>query len=96
MEPFGRHYWINSLFPLALVKDGKNYNFYDDPHTLAALKPFIGENVRKQVALGMYSEAAICLGAGTNFKFLQVRRRRGGHTHTHCEKERDELEREVG
>lgn len=63
-RPFFSRYWITSLFPLCLLKDGKNYNFvrstvvdlcltlpprqYDDPATFAALRPFIVRHLEEQ------------------------------------------------
>lgn len=58
---YGR-FFLTSLYPLALVKDGKNYNYYDDRATTNALWPVITESVRQQLAFGADRRVAVCLG----------------------------------
>ncbi|RYC67912.1 MULTISPECIES: uracil-DNA glycosylase family protein [Spirosoma] len=58
---YGR-FFLTSLFPLALTKDGKNYNFYDDRLTTDALWPAITEAVRTQTGFGYDRRVAVCLG----------------------------------
>jgi hypothetical protein len=41
-----------------------NYNFYDDSATMSAVKPFIVSTLRQQIALGLRTDVAICLGTG--------------------------------
>ncbi len=60
-EFYGR-FFLTSLFPLALTKDGKNYNFYDDRVTTEALWSTITETVRTQLAFGGDRRVAVCLG----------------------------------
>lgn len=60
-EFYGR-FFLTSLFPLALTKDGKNYNFYDDRVTTDALWPAITEAVRVQTGFGADRRVAVCLG----------------------------------
>ncbi|MVM32928.1 DUF4918 family protein [Spirosoma sp. HMF4905] len=59
---FYRHFFLTSLFPLALTKAGKNYNFYDDRATTKALWPAITETVRTQTQFGYNRKVAVCLG----------------------------------
>lgn len=59
---FYRQFFLTSLFPLALTKDGKNYNFYDDRLTTETLWPAITETVRIQTGFGYDERVAICLG----------------------------------
>lgn len=61
-QAFYRRFFLTSLFPLALTKVGKNYNFYDDRATTAALWPAIKEAVKTQVAFGADRRVAVCLG----------------------------------
>jgi hypothetical protein len=58
---YGR-FFLTSLFPLALTKDGRNYNFYDDRLTTDALWPVITETVRTQTGFGYNRRVAVCLG----------------------------------
>lgn len=59
---FYGQFFLTSLYPLALVKDGKNYNYYDDRATTAALWPVITETVRQQLQFGADRRVAVCLG----------------------------------
>ncbi|MBD2700825.1 DUF4918 family protein [Spirosoma sp. BT702] len=61
-EAFYERFFLTSLFPLALTKDGKNYNFYDDRATTNALWPAITEAVRTQLSFGANRHVAVCLG----------------------------------
>ncbi|TAE29603.1 MAG: SMUG2 DNA glycosylase family protein [Cytophagales bacterium] len=66
---FYSHFFLTSLYPLALVKNGKNYNFYDDRATTEALWPVITDNVRQQLQFGARRDVAVCLGR-KNEQFL--------------------------
>ena len=60
-EFYGK-FFLTSLFPLALTKDAKNYNFYDDRVTTETLWPAITEAVRTQIRFGADRRVAVCLG----------------------------------
>ena len=60
-EFYGK-FFLTSLFPLALTKEVKNYNFYDDRATTDALWPAITETVRTQTNFGYNRRIAVCLG----------------------------------
>ncbi|AQG79876.1 uracil-DNA glycosylase family protein [Spirosoma montaniterrae] len=73
-EFYGR-FFLTSMFPLALTKDGRNggplnYNFYDDRATTGALWPAITETVRTQTGFGHDRRVAVCLGR-KNETYLQ-------------------------
>jgi hypothetical protein len=68
---FCRDFYITSLSPLGFIKDGKNINYYDDRQLQRAAEPFIVWNIRTQLDFGANREAAICMGEGQNFAFLQ-------------------------
>ncbi len=71
-QDFYGKFFLTSLFPLALTKDAKNYNFYDDRATTDALWPAIAEAVRMQTGFGRNAgprnagpydrRVAVCLG----------------------------------
>ena len=61
-QAFYGNFFLSSLFPLALTKDGKNYNFYDDRATTTALWPFMTDAVRTQTGFGYDRRVAISLG----------------------------------
>jgi len=60
---FYRHFYLGSLYPLVLLRHGKNYNYYDSPALKKALEPDIRVSLQRQVAeLGLARHAAVCLG----------------------------------
>lgn len=61
-DTFYSKYYIGALFPLALVKEGKNYNYYDSSSLQKALKPAIAEAIKKQVDFGANRKFALSLG----------------------------------
>jgi len=63
--------YITSICPLGFVKDGKNYNYYDDPKLYQAVKEMILENLEELLASGVRRDIAFSMGKGTNFKYLQ-------------------------
>ena len=67
---YGR-FFISAASPVGFTKDGKNYNYYDSPKLLAALKPFIIRTFRGQLAFGARRDIAIVLGTGKNFDFVR-------------------------
>jgi len=50
-ETFYRHYYIGAVSPLGFVKNGKNFNYYDDKTFERKLKPFIIKTLIEQIAL---------------------------------------------
>lgn len=75
-EAFYKDIYINSLCPLGFtVIDNKgkekNYNYYDSKELCTTVAPFIIENIRKQIALGCYTDTCFCFGTGQNEKFLK-------------------------
>lgn len=59
---FYRKFYLSALYPLALVRHGKNYNFYDSPGLYAHLKPAIVESLQTQFTFGANEKRVICLG----------------------------------
>ncbi|MCU0354584.1 MAG: DUF4918 family protein [Cytophagales bacterium] len=68
---FYRRFYLGALYPLALVKDGKNFNYYDDPAVYAALKPDILASLRAQSGFGL-SRTAVCLGQKNETYFRKL------------------------
>lgn len=62
--------YITSVCPLGLLKDNKNYNYYDDKQTLSTLRPFIVDSIEKQLNVGYDDEIAMCIGKGKNLAYL--------------------------
>lgn len=64
-------FYITSLSPLGFVRDGINYNYYDDPALARAVRPFITGNIRDQIKIaGSDADKAYCLGEGKNFQYF--------------------------
>lgn len=68
---FYQSFFITAASPIGFTRGGKNYNYYDDPTLTAAVKPFIVRSLRTQLEFGARRTAAIVLGTGKNFAFLQ-------------------------
>lgn len=69
-EAFYKRFFIAATSPVGFTKDGKNYNYYDDPSLLAAVRPFIVRTMKAQIGFGARQDRAIVLGTGKNFAFL--------------------------
>ena len=54
--------FLTALYPFALLKDGKNYNYYDDNSLAKKLKPEITETIKSQVEFGARRDLVIVLG----------------------------------
>ncbi|WP_133272581.1 uracil-DNA glycosylase family protein [Hymenobacter radiodurans] len=60
---FFDHFFLGSLYPLVLLREGRNYNYYDSPALTAALDPAIRLSLQLQVHdVGLRRDVAICLG----------------------------------
>jgi hypothetical protein len=73
---FYKHYYINSLFPLALITTDekgreKNFNYYDTPELQALLQDYIVNNIYEQISLGIYTDVCFCFGTGKNEAMLR-------------------------
>lgn len=68
---FYSKFYIASLSPLGLIKDGINYNYYDNSKLAKAIEPFIIQNIETQRTFGCRDEVVFCLGQGKNHAYLQ-------------------------
>jgi hypothetical protein len=75
---FYGQYYITSLSPLGFVKNGKNYNYYDDKKLAEVLTPYIEKNIETQIEFGADRSVVYCLGQGKNFLFLESLNKRHG------------------
>ncbi len=69
-EAFYKKFYITSLSPLGFLKDGVNYNYYDDPELSKRVRPFIIEHIETQLSFGATRDKVFCLGQGKNFDYL--------------------------
>jgi len=66
---FGQVY-LTALYPLAILRDGKNYNYYDHPALYRALKKHIEGSIREQLKFRARNDIAISLGK-KNARYLR-------------------------
>lgn len=69
-EAFYNKFYFTAVSPLGFVRGGKNLNYYDDKILAEKIVPFAVECFRMQIAWGLQTSVAFCLGEGTNYKFL--------------------------
>jgi hypothetical protein len=62
--------YLTALYPLAIIKDNTNYNFYDEPRLYLSLKNKIAASVESQVNFGADKRLAVCLGK-KNYKYFK-------------------------
>lgn len=78
VEEFYKNHYITALSPVGLLKNGKNYNYYDDRQTLQAVEPFVIECVQEQMRFGCHRDRAICIGMGQNYRYFSELNEREG------------------
>ena len=69
VKKFYSNMFLTALFPLAIIKEGKNYNYYDKKSLYEFLRPHIVTSVKRQIQFGAVKEFAVCLGK-RNAKYL--------------------------
>ena len=68
---FYRHFFLSSIYPLVLLNNGLNYNYYDSPALIKTLWPDLQRSLRQQVAdFGLRRDVAVSLGK-RNGEFLK-------------------------
>ena len=72
VEVFYKDFFFTTVMPLGLLKNNKNYNYYDDLETQNTLEPFIEETLLKQMSFPQAKPNIICVGQGKNFKYLKA------------------------
>jgi len=76
VEAFYSDIYINSVCPLGFTSidekgKEKNYNYYDSPALMAAVKDFAIDNIEKQITMGVETDTCFCFGTGKNEKYLR-------------------------
>ena len=62
VKKFYSNVFISALYPLALIKDGKNHNYYDTKELSIALRNEIIKSVKKQISFGARTDKIVILG----------------------------------
>ena len=70
-QKFYGDFLFATVLPFGLLKNGKNYNYYDDTKTLEYLKPLIYESVQKQMRFSGIKRTVATIGQGKNLAFLE-------------------------
>jgi len=71
-EAFYGDFLFTTVLPFGLLKNGKNYNYYDDKETLAYFEPLIIESIRKQTAYPGIRRRIATVGQGKNLAYLKA------------------------
>jgi hypothetical protein len=61
-EKFFSSVFLTALYPFTIIKDGKNYNYYDDSSLAERLRPEIVQTIQSQIGFGARRDLAILLG----------------------------------
>ena len=81
---FYQQFYLGSLYPLVLLRHGRNYNYYDTPRLQAALLPAIRDSLTRQVhEVGLQRHAAVCLGRRNALLLQQLNQELGLFDHIH-------------
>jgi len=62
VEKFFSNVFLTALYPFAMTKNGKNYNYYEDKALAEKLKPEIVQTIQSQIDFGAQRDLAILLG----------------------------------
>ena len=74
-QQFYSEFYVNSPFPLAIVRDDKNNkqlnaNYYDDVKLFECVKSFMVETIQKHIDVGLFTDEVFILGK-KNADFLK-------------------------
>lgn len=70
-KKFFSDFYLSAVYPLALIKDEKNYNYYDDKKLFSFLKPYLLVSLKKQIEFRANRHMVICLGK-KNAEYLNI------------------------
>lgn len=59
---FYRHFYLGSLYTLVLMREGRNYNYYDSAPVTKALWPDMRASLWQQAEVGLRRDVAVSLG----------------------------------
>ena len=70
VEKFYNDFYVTAVSPLGFIQHNRNLNYYDNRALQTIIKPFVVDCLEKQIAFGMNTDKAFCLGDGKNFSYL--------------------------
>ncbi len=71
VKKFFSQFFLSAIYPLALINDGKNYNYYHNKKLFTFLRPQLMNSLKQQTKFGADNKVAICLGK-KNAEYLKV------------------------
>jgi len=77
-ERFYGEFLFTTVLPYGLLKNGNNYNYYDDKETLTYFEPIIVDAIKKQMAYPNVSRTIATVGQGKNLDILKKLNKRYG------------------
>lgn len=71
-EKFYSKFYLSAMYPIAVIKENKNYNYYDEKILLNSLMPHIKDSIKRQIEFGADKRKAVCIGKKNSeyFKLL--------------------------
>ena len=69
-ESFYSDFFITNTCPFGFIKEGVNFNYYDDRACLQTLMPYIQKTLKQQKEFGAHC-VGIVFGKGKNFQFIK-------------------------
>lgn len=72
VKKFYSNNFVTALYPLAIIKDGKNYNYYDEPTLYKIFKPHIVSAISNQIKFGTLRRYTVCLGKKNAKYFSEI------------------------
>ena len=70
VEKFYSNFYITAVSPLGFIQNNRNLNYYDNRALQTSIKPFVIDCLEKQIAFGVKTDKAFCLGDGKNYSYL--------------------------
>ncbi|MBL7997117.1 MAG: DUF4918 family protein [Candidatus Kapabacteria bacterium] len=67
LQAFTSSFYLSALSPLGFIKDGINYNFYDDKLFAKQMEEYMHGCMLRQLQHPLRTDVAICLGTGKLF-----------------------------
>lgn len=71
-EKFFSKVFLTALYPFAIIKDGKNYNYYDEKVLAKKLRDEIIRTIKTQITFGARRDFALILGKKNAEYFFQL------------------------
>jgi hypothetical protein len=70
VKDFYGKFFVTAVSPLGFIQNKRNLNYYDNRDLQSMIKPFVIDCFEKQIAFGINTNKAFCLGDGKNYSYL--------------------------